>query len=322
MTVDNATLRKSEFQSVAETVGFCRSLGATLITLSGKDRASFLHNLCTADIKGLAPGAGCELFVTDVRGKTIGFGHAFADSESIILSTAADQADILIPHLNRYLIREDVQFFDQSGNWQQWALCGPQAESFLKEKMGLQIPAKNLSHQTATLEGITLHCCRTDFFEYPGFLLQIESRDCEKLLATFTSVAADCDSSVFEFLRVKAGSPIFGVDITPRNFPQEIDRDAKAISFNKGCYLGQETIARIDALGQVQQLLRQLKFITINDIPLTGTVLEVDGKKAGHITSVSRDPTNDQVAALGMVRRAHATAGTQLACPSGIAEVC
>ena len=216
MTVDNATLRKSEFQSVAETVGFCRSLGATLITLSGKDRASFLHNLCTADIKGLAPGDGCELFLTDVRGKTIGFGHAFADSESIILSTAADQADILIPHLNRYLIREDVQFFDQSGNWQQWALCGPQAESFLKEKMGLQISAKNLSHQTATLEGITLHCCRTDFFEYPGFLLQIESTDCEKLLATFTSVAADCDSSVFEFLRVKAGSPIFGVDITPR----------------------------------------------------------------------------------------------------------
>ena len=83
MTVGDtdAASRKAEYQRVIETAGFCRSLGATLIELSGNDRASFLHNLCTADIQGLQTGEGCELFFPDVQGKTIGYGFAFALSK-------------------------------------------------------------------------------------------------------------------------------------------------------------------------------------------------------------------------------------------------
>ena len=323
MTVGDtdAASRKEEYQRVIETAGFCRSLGATLIELSGNDRASFLHNLCTADIQGLQTGEGCELFFPNVQGKTIGHGFAFALSKSILLSSAPDQAEVLLPHLDRYLIREDVQLLDQSNAWQQWALCGPQAEWFCQEKLGLQIGAENLSHAQTTYDDRTLRCCRTDFFGLPGFFLQIEASACESLATALAAMSADCDASVFECLRIQAGSPLFGRDITPKNFPQEIDRDARAISFNKGCYLGQETIARIDALGQVQQLLRRLQFSTSDTLPPAGSLLEVAGKKAGHLTSVSRTPVDGVVVALGMVRRTHADAGAQLSCATGMAEV-
>ena len=323
MTVGDAdaVLRKSEYQRVTETSGFCLSLGATLIELSGDDRASFLHNLCTADIQGLQTGEGCELFFPDVQGKTIGYGYAFALRNSILLSTAPDQAGVLLPHLDRYLIREDVQLLDQSSAWQQWALCGPQAAWFCQEKIGLQIGEKNLSHAQTTYEDHAIRFCRTDFFGLPGFLVQMEAAICESLATALAAVSATCDASVFECLRIQAGSPLFGKDITPKNFPQEIDRDARAISFNKGCYLGQETIARIDALGQVQQLLRRLQFSESDTLPPAGSLLEVEGKKAGHLTSVSRIPVDGQVVALGMVRRAHADAGAQLSCGTGMVEV-
>ena len=321
MTVGDASLRKSEYQTVIQAAGFCRSLGATLIELSGEDHAPFLHNLCTADINGLQAGEGCELFFTDVRGKTIGYGWAFVSRRSILLSTVPDQASVLLPHLDRYLIREDVQIFDRSNAWQQWALCGPQAEIFCQEKLSLQLDPQNLSHRRTTFEGLDLHCCRTEFFGLPGFLLQIETSSCGPLATALASMAADCAVSVFQFLRIQAGSPLFGIDITPKNLPQEIDRDAQAISFTKGCYLGQETVARIDALGQVQQFLRRLKFPEAKELPPAGTLLEVDGQKAGHVTSASESPEDGCVVALGMIRCAHAGAGTQLSSATGKAEV-
>ena len=85
--------------------------------------------------------------------------------------------------------------------------------------------------------------------------------------------------------------------------------------------LGQETVARIDALGQVQQFLRRLKFPEAKELPPAGTLLEVDGQKAGHVTSASESPEDGCVVALGMIRCAHARVGTQLSSATGKAEV-
>ena len=321
MTFGDAASSKAAYQQVQESAGFCRVFGATLIELSGQDRVSFLHNLCTADIKGLKTGEGCELFFTDVQGRTIGFGYVFAGDHTLLFSTAADQAEVLLPHLDRYQIREDVQCSDRSRQWQQWSLCGPKAESLCEEILGLKIDSRNLCFAQTTWESIKLRCCRTDFFGLPGFLLQIESETAESLAEAWAAQAIECDPTVFDFLRIQAGSPVFGRDISPKNFPQEIDRDARAISFNKGCYLGQETIARIDALGQVQQLLRQLAISNVDPSPVSGDRLEAAGKTAGHFTSVGRNLEDGQIVALGFVRRAYADSGVELAFTSGSVKV-
>ena len=321
MMVGNAASSKAAYQQAQRSAGFCRGLGATLIELSGEDRVSFLHNLCTADIKGLKVGEGCELFFTDVKGRTIGFGYVFASDHSLLLSTAADQAKILLPHLNRYQIREDVQCLDHSRKWQQWALCGPKAESLCEEILGLKIDSGNLCFAQTTWENIGLRCCRTDVFGLPGFLLQIESETADSLAEALAGEASECDVAIFDFLRIRAGSPVFSQDVSPKNFPQEIDRDARAISFNKGCYLGQETIARIDAMGQVHRLLRQLAVSDADPLPVAGDSLTAAGKSAGHFTSVGRNPEDGQIVALGLLRRAYAEPGFEIAFNSGTVKV-
>ena len=120
------------------------------------------------------------------------------------------------------------------------------------------------------------------------------------------------DSSTFEWLRIEAGTPVFGKDITEKNLPQEIGRDARAISFVKGCYLGQETVARIDALGHVNQVLKGLTFESGSACPVSGSALEDGGKRVGAITSAAASPGRGRPLALGLIRTSHAQAGTAL----------
>jgi folate-binding protein YgfZ len=121
----------------------------------------------------------------------------------------------------------------------------------------------------------------------------------------------DLDSSAFEVLRIEAGVPASGRDVTPDNLPQEVARDSQAINFVKGCYLGQETVARIDALGHVNKLLRGI-IITGDRVPPPGSQVEGDGKGVGTVTSAAVSPARGCIVALGYVRNSHAKAGTSV----------
>ncbi len=117
----------------------------------------------------------------------------------------------------------------------------------------------------------------------------------------------------FELLRIQAGTPVFGKDVTARTLPQEIGRDDRAISFVKGCYLGQETVARIDALGHVNQMMKGLRFEPGAPGPAPGWQLWDDGKSVGTVTSVALSPADRAPVALALIRISHAQAGTHLA---------
>jgi folate-binding protein YgfZ len=124
----------------------------------------------------------------------------------------------------------------------------------------------------------------------------------------------EVDPELSDVLRVEAGTPCFGRDVTAENLPQEVGRDQRAISFVKGCYLGQETVARIDALGHVNKLLKGLKFLTPGAATTADATLMLDGKTVGKITSAALSPAWGVPVALGYVRLAHAEAGTELLC--------
>ena len=117
---------------------------------------------------------------------------------------------------------------------------------------------------------------------------------------------------VFDVLRIEAGTPVFGKDITDKSLPQEINRDSRAISFVKGCYLGQETVARLDALGHVNQLLKGLIFEPGSPCPEPGAPLEDDGKRVGVVTSSVFSPVRNACVALAMLRTSHVNPGTKL----------
>ena len=133
--------------------------------------------------------------------------------------------------------------------------------------------------------------------------------------------ARPCGSEAVEIARIEAGTPLFGRDITDANLPQEIARDARAISFVKGCYIGQETVARLDALGHVNRTLAGVRFAA-TDVPASGTELTDDsGKVAGRVTSATFSPTLGAPLALAFVRRETNTPGSKLTSAVGPAEV-
>ena len=144
-------------------------------------------------------------------------------------------------------------------------------------------------------------------------------------LANAGAVPAGADA--FEMARIEAGTPLYARDISDKNLPQEVNRDALAISFTKGCYLGQETVARIDALGHVNRVLVGVRFAG-SEPPPPGTELTVteaqgsEGKATvGAVTSAAYSPRLGSSLALAYVRRGHTQPGTQLTSSAGPAQV-
>jgi folate-binding protein YgfZ len=132
--------------------------------------------------------------------------------------------------------------------------------------------------------------------------------------------AIRCDHGAFESLRIECSLPLFDIDFNEENFPQEIDRDRVAISFTKGCYLGQETIARIDALGHVNQKIAGVRFFSA-DLPPVGAELSKGGVKVGKITSAAFSPRLNTPLALALVRREANSPGARLESTAGECEV-
>jgi folate-binding protein YgfZ len=288
----------------------------SVVTLAGADRHDFFHNMCTNDIRKLGTGTGCEAFCTDVKGKIVAHVFALLLSDRIVLLTVPGQARRIIEHLDRYVIREDVRLANASQEQAWTVLVGPRAEAVLPSTL-----SETWQNMNCRVEAVE---CLLVRFPLPGrsaYLLGCPAEQVATLHGELNALGAvACGEEVWTSLRVEAGLPLFGVDFEDTNLPQEVSRDAQAISFTKGCYLGQETIARIDALGHVNKQLATLQFAA-EAAPTPGVSLTHEGKSAGTATSVGWSRRLGAPLALGMVRRASNAVGTQLESPCGPVEV-
>jgi len=258
--------------------------GWSALAVEGPDAAKFLQSFCTNDVLRLAVGESCEAFFPDVKGRVLAFGWVgrVAEQTCLVLLWSDGAADLLA-HLDRYLIREKAEL----------SVLGPERSLYFVDGQthdsdAWRIPTPALGEQAAVIAAA----------EPPA----VDSIDPQSL----------------EALRVERGLPRDRVDFDERSLPQESGRDATAISFKKGCYLGQETVARIDALGQVNRLLARLRFE--GDGPSPGAELTHEGATVGRVTSVATTATGEAIG-IGTVRRAHAAAGAVLRTPAGAARV-
>ena len=290
---------------------------ATVVTVAGRDRLAWLNNLVTNDLRRLNDTASIECFVTDVKGRTLAHGLVFAEADQLhFLSWGSNQGTKLIAHWDRYIIREDVQLADssQQANWYLLsataanaifaAESSPASASVWSERsvlkvgdwLGLDHPALGSDWRLVRLP--------------PGST--IEGALSQAKLGTATTLSEE----EVTWHRLQQAWPIVGVDFDDRNLPQELDRDARAISFHKGCYLGQETVARLDALGQVQKKLVRLTLDParmnqawmdrlLQPSVTTGTTVEVGDQEAGVITSFARNPSLTQAMGLAYIKRAY-----------------
>lgn len=293
----------------------------TQIELKGSDRASFLHNLCTNEVRRLSPGAGCEAFLTTVQGKTLGHLLIYVGPQSIVVDTVAGQAATLLKHFDHYLVCEQVTLVDRSEEWSELLLAGPLSAGLLERLFGQPAPSDRMTHAQFELAGKSVWVRRADIVDQRGYLISASAADITHLRdAILTAGAADGAAEAFEAARIEQGFPWFGVDLTDVNLPQELGRDALAISFVKGCYLGQETVARIDALGHVNKMLVGVR-MTGPDLPPAGTELTAGEAQAGSITSIAYSPKLETPLALAYVRRGFNAPGSALTAGGSPAEV-
>lgn len=310
----DATFRE-DYQALTGGTGYTALNDHFLIELTGADRKSFLHNYCTADIKALPDGQCCQAFVLNPKGKILLFVHVVALADALwMLAANRDDAPVLIEHLDKYLIRDDVRISDLSSH----------------KQMDF-VPESTRSHELFSTDGATKRCFTRSLGGADASIARLEIAGWGWLVVSDVADSdlierwwADhgmrpCSAASLASLRVQQQTPWSGSEANPDHLPQELQRDDLAISFRKGCYLGQETVARLDALGRVNQLLVGLDFGDAQ--PVVGSELIVDNKPVGRVTSIARSPQSNGWIGLGFVRRAHASEDSQLLCSGLIATV-
>ena len=310
-----------EYEALTNQVGLFDLSGRTQIAIVGSDRTKFLQGMCTNDIQALEPGSGCEAFLTDVQGKTSSYVFVSCHPTSLLLDTVAAQSETIIQGLDRYIIREDVELLDRSDARGELLVCGPQAESLLAQRFSQAAPQRPLDHVEAQLAGADVVVYRVPFAGPHSFFLSCDLQHRDALVLGLQEAGGlVCGPIAVEVARIESATPLFGCDITPDNLPQEVNRNTSAISFTKGCYIGQETVARIDALGHVNRTLEQLQFDS-SEVPPVGTQCYMGEKTVARITSSCWSLKLGAPLALAYVRRGYQQIGTKLPSDYGEAEV-
>ncbi|HEY0981592.1 CAF17-like 4Fe-4S cluster assembly/insertion protein YgfZ [Schlesneria sp.] len=285
----------------------------TQIEVRGADRARFLHSFMSNDIKSLKPGTGCETFVTSLKGKVVAHVYVFCREDSHWLDGAPQQQSAILPHLQKFVLIDDVQLIAHEDDFGELFVSGPLATQLLQlpETMRIGDSEQRELHDTA------IDIRRVDLFGAPGFLMSIPRSQVDRVKQGMISVGIpEGTSDQFEYLRIEAGYPLFGQDFTEDYLAQEVARTRQCVSFNKGCYLGQETIARLDALGHTNREIRRIRFES-PIAPASGSpVFDAAGEsEVGVLTSAASDSENPDPAqtkgvGIGTLKRAVCPAGS------------
>jgi folate-binding protein YgfZ len=261
------------------------------VEVTGADAGSFLHNLCTNDVRNLAAGAGCEVFFTTAKAKVVAHGYLFHEGDAFRLDLAPGTAEKVLRHLDHFLISEQVEFADRTRELAQVHLAGPRAQALL--------PHAPAPRQVR----------RNDRLGVPGYDVLCPPGEAAPLWQALTGAGATpAGSQAFEALRIEAGTPRYGVDMDDNTFAPEAGRTAQAISYAKGCYLGQEPIVMARDRGQIN---RTLVGLALPEGPVPPrTAVYRDGKEVGHVTSSAFSPRSGAGVALAYLRRGSQEAGT------------
>jgi folate-binding protein YgfZ len=288
------------------------------VELTGGEAASFLHNLCTNDIKDLPLGGGCEFFLTTNKAKVVAHGFAYhvrlGDGRPALwLDLEPGTAEKVIQHLDRYVISEQVEFADRTREFAQMHLAGPNAIAVLERALMDEIPPlAELQHMERTFGAdVTCHVRRRDPLGMPGFdVVCLRARGEAVWQLLVRAGANPAGKEAFEVLRVEAGTPVWGGDIDENTFAPEVGRTAQAISYGKGCYLGQEPIVMARDRGQVNRALLGVK-LPAGVVP-RGSLLFREGKEVGRVMTSVVSPRLATAIGLAYVRRGSQEPGTML----------
>jgi folate-binding protein YgfZ len=285
------------------------------LCLTGSDRKRFLHGQITNNVKDLDVGQGCYAALTTAKGKMQSDLNVYCLADELLLDFEPGYQQAVTQRLEKYIIADDVQVVDPSAQYGLLGVQGPMAGSIiLRSGLNLALPDKLFSFTRSNDSGSgELYCMNHPRGQGIGFDLFIPTRQlasaAEKLLhAARDAGGGMCGCQALEMIRIEAALPRFGADMDESNLPPEAGIETRAVSYTKGCYIGQEVLARIRTYGQVSKTLRRLRLADdLAQLPARSDRLFHGDKEAGYITSALVSPAFKCNIALGYVRREYST---------------
>ena len=294
----------NELSALATGFGVADLSNRGRVLVAGPDAPKLLNNLCTKDVLKLADGEATEAFFLNAKGGVLFYARLFKVDEGIELDLEPSLAAMVVKHIDRYIIREKAVVKDATKSTTRFHVCGRNAEAALKFEYG-----DGLNRATNVV------IRRIDRTPFQGFDLTYNGLSEAAVLAPPGKLphgpAIHLEQGDMERLRILAGLPAFGREIVEGCLAQEIDRNEQAISFTKGCYIGQETVARLDAMGHVNRILRGFT-LDGAERPADGAKIRFNDKEVGAVSSSAVSLDGKSVKCLGVVRTAASTPGTEV----------
>ena len=277
-------------------------LNADVLSLAGAERVKFLNSYNSQDVARIAPLESGYGTILTQKGKLVSDTWIFNVGDSFRLLCEPGYAVKILEHLKTFLLFADVQMEDVSPQWRLAAVWGNRAEPFLRDCFG-SVPDAERTLQASGLDGEIVYLFRSERFASAGWEILLPRGVSEGLERRLRDAGfRESQGDELERTRIAAGLPKMGVDMGEDNLIAEVGLDKRAASFNKGCYLGQETTARLNSQGHANRHLIRVKLARPHrgDLPLEIRSVGSD-KVVGHLTSVAGQ--GDGEIGLGLIHR-------------------
>ena len=316
MTNTTRSALERQYWDARERGALRRSSNAGVVKMTGADSLDLLHRLTTQDLHALASGQGQATVLTSDKGRIIDLLDVLAFDDHLLLLTSPGNQAAVVEWLQKYTIIEDSETVDVTTAWDVFLLFGSRAATLAEELIGHSVttlpPRHHLPITIGDAEGVLQ---RTHASLGEGFRLIVPRQEASPawdalIVAGRALGIGEIAPDAYEALRIETGLPAHGAELDDRYNPLEAGL-MQHISFDKGCYIGQEVIARLDTYDKVQRCLMGLLPSGETLIP-PGASLIAKGKDAGVVTSSAYSPGMGGGICLAMVRRAHAEAGKPL----------
>jgi folate-binding protein YgfZ len=290
------------YRTITEACGVLDRSDRGKLALTGPEAKSFLQGQVTNDVESLSDGEGCYAAFLTPKGKMLGDLRILASSDELLLDTERVALQELFNMIRRFKVGYGVELHKRTVESGLLSLIGPTSEEIAR---AADLPAHEDAHAAVDIDGILTRAIRTDV----GVDLLCDAADTGALLGVVEARGAvRVPESAAECLRVEHGRPRYGVDLDETVIPEEAGLNARAVSFTKGCYVGQETVARLHYRGKPNRRLRGLLLSAPAD---RGAELRLDERVVGRLTTVASSPALGEIG-LALLRR-EAPPGTTVA---------
>jgi len=308
----SAQILRADFNALLNHGGVFELTNRAKIELTGRDRVRWLNGQITNNIRDLAVGRGVYAFIITPQGRILADLYAYNLGESLLIDTDKAQGEKVLQIFRKYIIMDKVELNSADEKLVAVGVAGHESRQFISAA-GIETPQlEPLQLAKIQWRDTELTMLRTDHDRIESYELWLEPAKAEALHSALTEAgAAPINDATLEVLRIAESRPKYGQDITERDLPQETGQ-MRALSFTKGCYIGQEIVERIRSRGAVH---RQFSAFRVEGpMPAPGTKITGDGKEIGEITSAAVLPVGqgEIAAALGYIRREAAVPGARL----------